>query len=93
MEGTILTIESNEYEIDLVITDMIMPNQEGMKTILDIQSNFPQIKIIAMSGGGRIGAHDYLAAAKELGADGIISKPIDNEDFLTLIANVLNKRK
>ncbi len=53
--------EENAY--DLVITDLIMPEQEGMETITFLRKKYPDIKIIAISGGGRIGPETYLPAA------------------------------
>ena len=49
-----------EKPTDLIITDLIMPEKEGVETIKEIRSEFPETKIIAMSGGGRIGPEMYL---------------------------------
>lgn len=62
---------------DLVITDLIMPEQEGLETIGQLRKEFPNTKVIAISGGGRIGPEAYLPAAQELGADKVFSKPFD----------------
>ncbi len=62
---------------DLVITDLIMPEQEGLETIGTLKKEFAGVKIIAISGGGRIGPEAYLPTAKELGADRIFVKPFD----------------
>jgi two-component system, chemotaxis family, chemotaxis protein CheY len=61
----------------LVITDIIMPDKDGIETIRDIRALRPDVKIIAMSGGGRIGNLDFLNIAAKLGAAEIISKPFD----------------
>ena len=53
---------------DLIVTDIFMPEQEGIATILELRRDFPDIKIIAMSGGGNTGMKDYLNMAKLLGA-------------------------
>jgi CheY-like chemotaxis protein len=63
---------------DVVITDIIMPEQEGIETIRQLRRNLPQIRIIAISGGGRVGPLDYLSAAQMLGADRVFAKPFDN---------------
>ena len=62
-------------DIDLVITDLIMPEKEGIEIILELKRDFPELKILAMSGGGKVGPQDYLALAKGLGADLTLSKP------------------
>lgn len=61
----------------IVITDIIMPQKEGLETIIEIRKNFPQIKLVAISGGGRTRSTDFLTLAKRLGADAILPKPVD----------------
>jgi CheY-like chemotaxis protein len=61
----------------LVITDIIMPDKDGIETIREIRAAQPDARIIAMSGGGRIGNLDFLSFAAKLGATEIISKPFD----------------
>ena len=70
---------------DLIVTDLIMPEQEGLETIRVIKSEFDGVKIIAISGGGRIGPDAYLPAARELGADKVFSKPFDIGELVTAI--------
>ena len=81
-----------KQHFDLVITDLIMPEREGMETITYIKKNFPAIKIIAISGGGRIGPETYLPAAKELGADDIFAKPFAMADLLAAIRKLLKEQ-
>ena len=54
---------------DLIVTDLIMPGQEGIETIGLVRRRFPNVRIIAMSGGGRVSATDYLQTALAIGAD------------------------
>ncbi len=54
-----------------------MPEKDGIETIIELRKDFPEVKIIAMSGGGSIGVEDYLIMAKGLGAMRIFSKPIE----------------
>lgn len=61
--------------LDLVVTDLVMPEKEGIETIHDLRQEFPDLPIIAISGGGRAGADVYLDTAAELGADVILQKP------------------
>lgn len=60
---------------DVVVTDLIMPEQEGLETIRIIRRDYPQTKIIAISGGGRHVGTDYLKAASLLGAHFALRKP------------------
>jgi CheY-like chemotaxis protein len=74
---------------DLVVTDIIMPEKEGIETIRDIRSEVPDAKIIAISGGGRIGNTDFLKIARQLGASDIVAKPLDPDHFLDVVKNCL----
>jgi CheY-like chemotaxis protein len=74
---------------DLVITDIIMPEKEGLETIREIRRSRPNAKIIAISGGARIGNMDFLRMAGELGASEIIPKPFDPADLVGLVARCL----
>lgn len=75
---------------DLVITDLIMPEQEGMETITFLRKEYPNIKIIAISGGGRIGPETYLPAAKELGADDVLAKPFSIDEITSAVKSLLD---
>lgn len=74
---------------DLVLTDIIMPNGEGLETIMAIRKLDADVKIIAMSGGGVGRSDDYLSLAKKLGATTILAKPFTGPDVLAAIAAVL----
>ncbi|MHB8790347.1 MAG: response regulator transcription factor [Desulfobulbaceae bacterium] len=74
---------------DLVITDLIMPEQEGLETISRLKKDYQGIKIIAISGGGRIGPEAYLPAALELGADKVFSKPFDVQEIVDAVREML----
>lgn len=63
--------------VDLLICDLIMPVQEGIETITRFRDEFPDIGIIAISGGGKIGPDSYLTVAEQLGAWKVFTKPID----------------
>jgi CheY-like chemotaxis protein len=78
---------------DLVITDIIMPEKEGLETIMALRKRYPEIKIIAISGGGRIGPEGYLPSAKHLGADMVFQKPLVQKEFMEAVALLLNKTK
>ncbi|MEJ2039532.1 MAG: response regulator [Desulfosarcinaceae bacterium] len=69
-------------QTDLVITDIIMPEKEGVETIVALRSEYPSVKIIAISGGGRNAPGDYLMLAKKLGAQVTMEKPLDRNHLL-----------
>ncbi|MEA2116492.1 MAG: response regulator [Thermodesulfobacteriota bacterium] len=78
-----------EQPADLIITDLIMPEQEGLETIRSLKQGYPKVKIIAISGGGRIGPEAYLPAAMELGADRIFAKPFDVKELISAVRELL----
>jgi DNA-binding response OmpR family regulator len=79
-----------ECPADLVITDLIMPEKEGIETIMDLRRDFPDVKIIAMSGGGIIQAEDYLGMAQGVGAHRVFEKPFGVSDMLKAVRELLN---
>ncbi len=77
------------FSPDLVLTDIIMPDKEGLETIQELLSLNPGIKIIAMSGGGRFGPESYLPLAEKLGARKTLQKPFMRDELLSAIKEVL----
>jgi DNA-binding response OmpR family regulator len=75
---------------DLLITDIIMPEREGLETIFELRRNYPDLKIIAISGGGRIGPSGYLPGAKLLGANLVFQKPLAPREFLAAVTDLLS---
>jgi len=75
---------------DLVITDLIMPEEDGLKVIMKLREIKPSIKIIAISGGGKAGPGSYLNLAKVLGADAIFSKPFSLNELTGKIESLLS---
>lgn len=82
-----------ERPADLVITDIVMPEKEGLETIRDLRKGWPDTRIIAISGGGRFGAGCYLGLASRLGAGRVFQKPVDQEVLLTAISELLGEAK
>ena len=80
-----------EDPTDLVITDIIMPEKEGIETIIDLRREFPEAKIVAMSGGGHGEAESYLHMAKRLGAQRTLTKPFGKGELLEAIGAFENK--
>lgn len=70
---------------DVVITDILMPEKEGIETIIELLRLCPDLKIIAISGGGRGDAVHYLQVAEAFGADRALSKPFECDDILQAI--------
>ncbi len=79
-----------EKDVDLVITDIIMPEVEGIETIRTLLQDQPDIKIIAISGGGRISNDDLLQMAGHFGAKLTLKKPFEREELLTAVRTVLD---
>ena len=80
-------LESNS--VDLVITDLLMPEQEGVETIMEVRKHWPEIKIIAMSGGSWE-SHDFLPIAERLGAKRTLKKHMTSEQLLSAVSEVLD---
>ena len=73
----------------LIVTDIVMPDQEGIETIAEFRKDFPDVKIIAMSGGGRKGNVDFLGLAEQMGASHTFAKPVDRKAFLQAVSECL----
>lgn len=76
-------------EFLLVITDLIMAGMEGVETIRKLKALKRDLKIIAISGGGRGDPADYLKIAKGMGADRTFSKPVDWEEMLAAVKELI----
>ena len=64
-----------EERFDLVITDILMPEKEGIETIRELRAAHPDLRIIAISGGGRLNSTNFLEMVRKLGADEVLKKP------------------
>ena len=83
----------NDNQVDLVITDIIMPDQDGFLTIMELKKICPDIKIIAMSGGGRGLPEYYLDTAKGFGAQYTFEKPFKTSDLVETVHELLKEEK
>lgn len=79
---------SNPYNV--IITDIIMPEEDGLEVIMWVKSNNPETKLIAISGGGYFDSREYLLMAKELGAALVLIKPFEVDDLRGAIKQLLN---
>jgi CheY-like chemotaxis protein len=78
-----------EYLPDLVITDVFMPDKDGLEFINEVRARHPELKILAISGGSRFTPEPYLAAAKCAGAQRTLAKPFDPADLLQAVNELL----
>ena len=72
--------------IDLVVTDLIMPDQEGIETIAQLRRLRPELPVIAMSGGGSGDSSEYLRIARGIGAKATLAKPFHPDALLVAVA-------
>ena len=79
-----------EHSPDLIITDLLMPEKDGVRLITEARVSHPQTPIIAMSGGQSAFSPVFLEAATTLGAAHTLDKPFDDEQLLTLVSSCIN---
>lgn len=90
-DGQKAIVQYNEKPADIVITDIVMPEKEGIEMIRDLRKENPDVQIIAISGGGGVGdATAYLRFAQKLGAAYTFSKPVDREALLEAVQACLS---
>ncbi|MGB8275319.1 MAG: response regulator [Alphaproteobacteria bacterium] len=77
--------------VDIVVTDIVMPEKEGIATVLELRREDPDVKIIAISGGGQLAAKDLLHFAGKLGADRILAKPFPPNRLIELVRELLSE--
>lgn len=80
------------YKPDLMITDILMPEKEGIETIMEVRQKYADIKIIPISGGVRTENMDFLKIAKRLGADLALPKPFGRQQLLTHVNQLLGAK-
>lgn len=78
-----------EVPIDLVICDILMPEKEGLETIREMMKLDPDLKIIAMSGGGRVSSKNYLKNARAFGAARVLGKPFSRIQMVSTVHELL----
>ncbi|MBM4204950.1 MAG: response regulator [Gammaproteobacteria bacterium] len=89
-ENGVVALERIQTDaFDLVFADIIMPKKEGLETISDIRKRQPQLPILAISGGGRIGPRDYLEAARHIGANATLAKSFGRNEFISMVDSLL----
>ena len=80
-----------DSDVDLLITDIVMPEKSGIDLIMQLHDEYPKMPILAISGGGGIqGRFDYLPIAKLIGALCILKKPFSVNQLRESVANILS---
>ncbi|WP_462325820.1 response regulator [Desulfoplanes sp.] len=74
---------------DLIITDVVMPDMDGLELMLRLRKQQPGLKVVAISGGARIGPESYLKLADKLGADATVAKPMDIVKLLDTVKELV----
>jgi DNA-binding response OmpR family regulator len=82
----------NAEPAHLVVTDIVMPNQEGIETIMQLKRRERPPRVIAISGGGRRGGQDFLVWASHLGADATLPKPFRTSALIEVARGLLERR-
>lgn len=81
----------HQNQPDLVITDIFMPEKEGTQTILELRKSYPNVKIIAISGGEIAARFDVLGTAKDFGALRVLAKPFHPKDLRQAVKELLDQ--
>ncbi len=76
--------------VDLIITDMVMPVKDGLKMIMEIEKESPNVPVIAISGGGVIAPERYLALAESIGTRKTLAKPVSPQELVEAVNAVLS---
>ncbi len=80
-----------ERPADVLVTDIFMSEPDGIELIQRFKSSYPQVKILAMSGGGKISSKGYLFVATEIGADAVLQKPFAGETLLKMAHELVRR--
>jgi CheY-like chemotaxis protein len=80
----------HQSSVDLVLTDIYMPDCDGLEVIMTLRREFPAVRIVAISGGS--GERNLLVAARQLGAQAVLEKPINVDELLKTVAAALSER-
>jgi len=100
-EGYSVSVAANGFEglrlqrkepADIVLTDIFMPEQDGIETLWKFREEFPSVPIIVMSGGGAARGTNYVIVARELGAKKTLRKPLDPEELLEVVGSATGRR-
>lgn len=76
--------------VDAVVTDIIMPEKEGLETIIEIRRKWPNLPIVAISGGGRTRQLHFLELSRDFGANEIMQKPFKPSQLIVSLNRLLD---
>jgi len=85
--------KSQPHGLDILITDVLMPNKEGLELIQETKLSYPHIHIIAISGGGAVGLQDCLMFADGFGADRVFAKPLRPQHLVEAVNELLGQKE
>jgi len=85
-----VVVEARDGRMGLKVIDIVMPNREGIETIMEVKQRFPNIPILAISGGGRMEPNGFLDLAGKLGADDCLAKPFRPPELLRKVDALLH---
>jgi CheY-like chemotaxis protein len=80
-----------EAPFDLVVTDLLMPEKDGLEVVMELRRDFPEVKIIALSAGNAYG-HSSLETSTALGASSTLRKPFMEDQLLEAVREVLESK-
>ena len=89
--GRVALQQLQEQSATLVITEMLLPEMDGVETIVAIRHSFPNTRIIAITGGGLLAPRGYLQLARALGVDSALAKPFSQSEVLDTINEILGR--
>ena len=90
-DGMVATELYHEAPADLIIMDILMPEKDGLETMVELCNEYPSTKVIAISGGGVTGRLNLLPAAQHLGAIRTFKKPFDRRELLDAVTELLRE--
>lgn len=88
-DGVEATKAIAKSDVELVVTDLIMPEKDGIQLMNEIRRKYPKVKIVAMSGGGHVPREQYLRIARGLGAHAVLEKPFSSQQLVDLVEQLL----
>jgi len=77
------------FPADIIVTDILMPEKEGLETIMELRTEWPDLRIIAITGGGSGDPQSYLEIAKRIGAARAFQKPVDQKELLNAVKELV----